>query len=254
MAACAAEWVDPLLGDAGAARPGARAAATTRSSRSTATRDEAHAAGLARPRPRPRARTLSMSLRSPIIGDRFMLPEVFAAAIARALPAPISTSARWSCPGPTSRWSTAMPATRIDGLKEYHGRARRDRATSSATPRSWSPIWRRCPAACSTACRSCKLIARLARRAGQHRHGGRPRARRPRGQRARPQRQRRRRVHHRRHPGRDAPDHARATRRCAQGEWRGDLYRADTTGEELSEMTVGRHRLRRLSAPGWCSC
>ncbi len=84
-----------------------------------------------------------------------------------------------------------------------------------------------------------KLIAVVARRAGQHRHGGR----------------------HARAacsvvntPGRNASAVAEFTiaailaetrliraghEALRQGVWRGDLYRADLTGAELSELTVG---------------
>ena len=45
-----------------------------------------------------------------IIGDRFMLPDAFADGAAAGASADAGGCARWSCPGPTSRCATAMPA------------------------------------------------------------------------------------------------------------------------------------------------
>ena len=52
-----------------------------------------------------------MSRKIAIIGDRFMLPEVFRAEIEKACGDGLDIRAATRLPGRTSRWSMAMPPT-----------------------------------------------------------------------------------------------------------------------------------------------
>ena len=61
-----------------------------------------------------------------IIGDRFMLPSLFEEAM-RGIAATRSTSARCELPWPDEPMEHGYARPGMDGLKEYHGRARRDR-------------------------------------------------------------------------------------------------------------------------------
>ena len=188
-----------------------------------------------------------------IIGDRFMLPDVFARRRWRPVVRRASSCARWSCPGRTSRWCTAMPTAALAGLKEYHGRPGGDGPSSSAGRRSWSPTWRRSPAAMLDRLPRLKLIA-VSR--------GGPvnidiEAARDRG------------VPVVNTPGRNASAVAEFTigailaetrliraghEALRQGDWRGDLYRADLTGDELSRADRRPDRLRPDRHHGWCGC
>ena len=173
-------------------------------------------------------------------------PTCFARRSSARCPATATGSAPSNCPGRTSRWSTATPRRRglgrgparsiwamPDDIVAFVGDAEIfvTHLAPVSTPmldRAAEPEARR----------------RLARRAGQHRHGRRASAADPRRQHARPQRHRRRRVHDRRHPRRDAP-HPRGHEALRRGEWRGDLYRADTTGARTVRDDRRRRRLRR---------
>ena len=114
-------WVDPLLGEVGPARPG----------RWRAIYDRLFPVYVADPRRRCRrsgrdarrgaARRSHCMTEIAIIGDRFMLPDAFVDGAARGWSAPSSPCAPWSCPGRTSRWSTATPRPGLAGLKEYQG-------------------------------------------------------------------------------------------------------------------------------------
>ena len=89
-----------------------------------------------------------------IIGDHFMLPRHVRRGAAPSAPAgDADVRTHRAALARRADGATATPRPGLAGLKEYHGRPRRDRATSSAMPRSWSTIWRRSPAPCSTACR-----------------------------------------------------------------------------------------------------
>ena len=131
-----------------------------------------------------------------------------------------------------------MRSQGMDGLKEYMGIGRRGRGAHRRCRDPGHPAGpalgrHHGPAA------QAEIRRRLARRAGQHRHEGGARAR----------------HHGRQHAGPQclapwpnspsAPSWPRPATSprghdaLRRGEWRGDLYRADLTGQELSEMTVG---------------
>ena len=107
MTACVADWVDPLLGEA--ERPDPALVQDLRTDVPDLSRRARGApADLAR-HGRCAAGARGMSRKLAIIGDRFMLAAMFEAAIRERCGDGDSPSARSTCPGPTSRWSTATP-------------------------------------------------------------------------------------------------------------------------------------------------
>ena len=116
-----------------------------------------------------------MNRKIAIIGDRFMLPEVFRAEIEKACGDGLDIRTLEQ-PGRTSRWSTAMPSTGMDGLKEYFGDPDEivdfigdaEILVTQLAPLS-DGMMERLPEP--------EAGRRVARRAGQHRHGGGARAR-----------------------------------------------------------------------------
>ena len=172
-----------------------------------------------------------------IIGDRFMLPEAFAGSAAPGRRAGVPASAPTSCPGPTSRWSHGYAGSGLDGLKEYQGDPD---AIAEFIGDAEILVDHLAPVTGADA----RPPAGAEADRGQSRGG--PvnidmAAARARG------------VPVVNTPGRNASAVAEFTigailaetrliraghEALRQGEWRGDLYRADLTGEELSELTV----------------
>ena len=171
-----------------------------------------------------------------IIGDRFMTPSTFESAI-RARCDGLVDIATMQLPWPDEPMRHGYVEPGMDGLKEYQGDAEAivafvgeaEVAITQLAP--FSGLDARAHAG-AQADRGC------ARRPGQHRSCRGARTRRPRRQRAGAQRS-------------AVAEFAigaiiAETRLMTRGhdalrrdEWRGDLYRADLVGRELSQMTVG---------------
>ncbi len=154
-----------------------------------------------------------------IIGDFFMTSAIFEAAIRAACPDADLDIASHDLPWPDEPMEHGYARAGLDGLKEYMGTPDEvvaltgdaELLVTHLAPLS-AGIMERLPALA--------LRRRLARRAGEYRHGRRPRARHSRRQHAGPQRFGGGRIRHRRDHRRDAQHHARP--RCAA---RGQLAR-----------------------------
>ena len=160
---------------------------------------------------------------------------------------------RSNCPGRTSRWSTATPKPGLDGLKEYQGDPDE---IAEFIGEAQILVTHLAPVSAGMLDRLPRSEAdrRLARRPGQHRHGGGARARRARSS-TRPAATPRAVAEFT--IGAILAETRLITRgheSLRRGEWRGDLYRADLTGDELSEMTVGVIGYGHDRHPGGAGC
>ena len=212
--AASTRWVTPLLGE--------RARAPTRRSRA---RYDAAVPGLRRGAPARSSRSGTVWQRgdgehgyAQVADHRrpfHAAARSFEEEMREACGDAITTSARArSSPGRTSRWSTAMPTPAWRACKEYLGGADE---SSSFIGDAEILVTHLAPmsAAMLDAAAGPEADRGVARRPGQHRHGGGARARRRVVNTPGPQCLRRRRVHARRDPRRDAARSASATKRCA---------------------------------------
>ena len=227
-------WVTPLLGDLVQPDPGLADLYARAFPAYVATRAAM---------PPIWARARRPSLRYPrmteiaIIGDRFMLPDAFATALRRVV-GPEASLRTLELPWPDEPMVHGYAGSGLEGLKEYQGDPEAivefvGGAVDPGRP-SCADHWRHArPPARAEADRG------QPRRSGQHRRGRRA------GSAA---------VRVVNTPGRNASAVAEFTiaailvetrliraghEALRRGEWRGDLYRADLTGTELSELTVG---------------
>lgn len=177
-----------------------------------------------------------MTARIAIIGDNFMLPEIFAEAIATASKA-VPDMALHRLPWPDEPMQHGYAVQGMDGLKEYQGSAE---ATLAMIGEADLLVTHLAPLSRGMFGQLPKLKFVAVSRGGPVNID--MAAARERG------------VVVVNTPGRNASAVAEftlgailaETRNISRGhdalrggEWRGDLYRADTTGRELSEMTVG---------------